>query len=374
LASANCWLGRALFSISDFQGASAATEAALAIARAHDLQIVQGEALETKGLICQMTGRIDQARREFAAAVEIAAQHDLTDVMARLLGNAGNLAYLWDLPGAAAQSEAAVEADRRRGDRYREGVSVSNLMAVHVLAGRWHEADRLAAEFLDEDDERVGADLVCYPLAILLALRGDRDSAAARLDRIAAWQDAEIAELRAVHSAATICLALADGRAHEALEQGWSMLPGAIDALGAAHDAVRQAWPDTLQAAIQSGKLERAHAVLALMCSRPKKDIPPYLLAHLLRGQALTAAAEDRHDAVENDLRASIEGFRDLGYRYWLAVTQTDLAAWLGSRERHCEAATPLTEAIEALQAIGAGPALARARAQIRAVSTPLAG
>ena len=88
--------------------------------------------------------------------------------------------------------------------------------------------------------------------------------------------------------------------------------------------------------------------------TRPKNDIPPHLLAHLLRGQALAAAAEDRHDAVESDLHASIDGFRELGYRYWLALAQTDLAAWLRSRGRRGEAARPLDEAIEALQAIGA--------------------
>ncbi len=185
LAWANYWLGLALFSSSDYQAASAATDAALDIAQAHTLPGVWSEALDTKGLICQMTGRIDQARREFAAGVEIAARHDLTDLAARLLGNAGNLAYLADLPGAASQFEAVIAADRRRGDRYLEGLSVSNLMAVHLLAGRWQEADRLAAEFLDDDDERAGAEFIHYPLAILLALRGDRDAAKARLARIA---------------------------------------------------------------------------------------------------------------------------------------------------------------------------------------------
>ncbi len=374
LAMAYCWLGRALTEISEHEGASAAADAALAIAQAHTLPIVWSEALETKGLICLTTGRIHQARREFDAAVEIAARHDLTDLAARLLGNAGNLAYLWDLPGAAAQSQAAIEADRRRGDRHLEGLSVSNLIAVHLLAGRWQEADRIAAEFLDEDDDRAGAKPIHYMLSILLALRGEGDAANARLDRIAAWEHAEAAELRAVHAAVMICLALAEGRTADALERGWSMLPGTIATLGVAHDAVRHAWPDTLQAAIQSGHLERAQAVLSLLATRPKNDIPPYLLVHLARGQALTAAAEGRHDAVESDLRAAIDGFRELGYRYWLAVAQTDLAIWLRSRGRRGEAATPLTEAIEALQAIGAGPALARARAQIRAVSTPLAG
>ena len=372
-AWANCWLGRVLYSISDYQRASAATGAALAIARAHNLPAVWGEALDTKGLILVMTGRIHEARREFAAAVEIAARHDFTELAARLLGTAGSISYMWDLPDAAAQFEAAIAADRRRGDRYGESVFVGNLMAVHVLAGRWQEADRIAAEFLDDDDDRAGAEFIHYPLAILHALRGDRDAAKARLDQIAAWQRSENAELRAIHTATTIAVNLADGRTDEALEQGSSMLPATINALGVAHEAVRQAWPDTLGAAIQSGQLERAHAVLSLLATRPKNDIPPYLLAHLARGHALTAAAEDRHDAVERDLRASIDRFRALGYRYWLAGTQTDLAAWLRSVGRRGEAATPLTEAIEALQAIGASPALARARAEIPAASAPLA-
>ena len=364
LASANCWLGRALMFISDYQGASAATDAALATAQAHTLPTVWSEALDTKGLIRQLTGRIDEAQREFAAAIEIAARHDLTHVSARLLGNAANLSCLWDLPGAAVQSQAAIEADRRLGDRHLEGMSVSNLIAVHPLTGDWPEANRIASEFFDDNNDRVGAEFVHYPLAILLALRSDRDAANARLNRIASWQRSENAEVRAIHTATTICVTLAEGRPHEALEQGWCMLPGAIDAFGVAHDAVRQAWPDTLQAAIPSAHLERAHAVLSLLTTRPKTDIPPYLLAHLARGQALTAAAEDRHDAVEPGLQASIDGFRELGYRYWLAVTRTDLAAWLQSRGRHGEAATPLTEAIEALHTIGAGPALARARAE----------
>ena len=372
-AWANCWLGRVLYSISDYQRASAATDAALAIAQAHTLPAVWGEALDTKGLIFLVTGRIREARREFAAAVEIAARHDFTELAARLLGTAGSISYMWDLPDAAAQFEAAIAADRRRGDRYGESVFVGNLMAVHVLAGRWQEADRIAAEFLDDDDDRAGAEFIHYPLAILHALRGDRDAAKARLDQIAAWQRSENAELRAIHTATMIAVNLADGRTDEALEQGSSMLPATINVLGVAHEAVRQAWPDTLGAAIQSGQLERAHAVLSLLVTRPKNDIPPYLLAHLARGHALTAAAEDRHDAVERDLRASIDGFRALGYRYWLAGTQTDLAAWLRSVGRRGEAATPLTEAIETLQAIGASPALARARAEIPAASAPLA-
>ncbi|HEY5317555.1 MAG TPA: hypothetical protein VIJ20_06210 [Solirubrobacteraceae bacterium] len=52
-----------------------------------------------------------------------------------------------------------------------------------------------------------------------------------------------------------------------------------------------------------------------------------------------------------------------LGYPYWLARAQLDLAAWLIDRGRGEEAAPVLGEATAALEALGAAPALARAQA-----------
>ena len=271
MAWANYWLGLARFSVSDYERASVATDAALAIGQAHNLPKVWSEAHDAKGLICQMTGRIPEARREFAAAVEIATRHDLTEFAARLLGNAGNLSYLWDLPGAAAQFDAVIAADRRRGDRYLEGLSVSNLMAVHLLAGRWQEADRIAAEFLDDDDERAGAEFIHYPLAILFALRGDRDAAQARLDRIAAWQRPRPQSYARFTRGDDLRYALRTA----ALRKPWSR-DGACSPPRSTRSASPMmrfaAWPDTLQAAIQSGHLERAHAVLSLLATRPNNE------------------------------------------------------------------------------------------------------
>jgi len=55
------------------------------------------------------------------------------------------------------------------------------------------------------------------------------------------------------------------------------------------------------------------------------------------------------------------DGFRALGYPYWLARAQMDLAAWLIDSGRAAEAGPLLDAAIEVFGSLGAAPALARA-------------
>ncbi len=72
-------------------------------------------------------------------------------------------------------------------------------------------------------------------------------------------------------------------------------------------------------------------------------------------------AAENNHDPVNDDLQVAISSFQKLGYPYWLAVAETDLAAWLIDQGRR-EEATPLLEhAIDTLTGLRAIPALERA-------------
>ncbi len=113
---------------------------------------------------------------------------------------------------------------------------------------------------------------------------------------------------------------------------------------------------------MQLGRIEDAKALLTLLDARPPGHVPPYLRAQLVRGRALIAAAEGRDDAVERDLRAAIDTFRELDYRYWKAVAQTDLGDWLASREEPREAAALLADASAALLSLGATPALGRAQ------------
>ena len=152
------------------------------------------------------------------------------------------------------------------------------------------------------------------------------------------------------------------GRLEEVVEAGMRSLGPSIDAIGLG-DSIRTSWPEVVAAAIALGRFEEADRALALVGDRPRGHIPPFFRAQLGRLQALLAAAEGRNDVVEEPLSASIEMFAGLGYPYWLAVTQTDLAGWLIDRGRGSEAAPLLEDAISALTPLRAAPALDRATA-----------
>jgi ATP/maltotriose-dependent transcriptional regulator MalT len=246
-------------------------------------------------------------------------------------------------------------------------------MVAHVFSGHWGELEALAAELLEANDQRPGAEYPYCALAFLDALRGRHDSALASLERLSAWERTEDIELKTMHTAATVSVALAAGHTATAVEQGQRMLGPAMQTLGAGNQSVRFGWPDTLHAALALGRLQDARSLLALLADQPPGHIPPYLNAQLARGRGLLAAAEGEHDAVETHLTGAIDGLRALGYPYWLAVTQTDFGAWLINRNRDNDATSPLNEAIATLKSLDAAPALARAKGLSRSPTDTIA-
>jgi hypothetical protein len=91
--------------------------------------------------------------------------------------------------------------------------------------------------------------------------------------------------------------------------------------------------------------------------------IPPYLHAQLTRGRALVNATEGHHEAVQTDLETAINAFAKLGYPYWHAVTQTDLAAWHIDQQQPDAVGPLLEQAIATLIPLRATPAITRAEA-----------
>ncbi len=372
VAALHAMLGHTLLFAGHDERAGPPLESALRIAEVLDLPEVLSGALIDKGLICLQSSRTEEARALFSAAQEIAERHELAAELALAHGNSGNLGVQWDMPEAAEHYIATLALARRRGDRFRESVAAGNLIYLYVYAGRWDEAEDLAAELLGNED-RAGVEFLHFPLAILHTFRGELEAAVDSFARIAAWERGDDDELRAIHTSVAMRLHLAGGRPADALELGSQLLGPAIDSLGTSHDAVRNAWPDTLDAALALGRVDAAGELLALMSDQPPGHLPPYLRAQLLRGQALVAAADGRHDDVEAWLSAAIESLRSLGYSYWLARAQTDLAAWLIDRGRSAEAAAVLSEASATLELLGAGPALARIQEQEPAAGAPRA-
>ena len=359
LARLNAILGRMLLFAGEHQRADPAIETALRMAQALELPDVLSEALTNKGILCLWSGRPHEGRGLFALAIEVADERGLWDHLARAQTNAGSLSLSWDLPDAREQIETALALGRRRGDRHAESTNAGNMMSTHLLTGRWDQLEQLADEFLAPDPRRPGHEYAHSLLVMLRAAQGMPDQAL--LDRLTAWAESDDTEVRASYWAATAVTRLAEARPAATLEIGLPMLATAIDTLSPATDAVRDSWPQILDAALTLGRHDDAHRVLELLASRPPGHIPPYLRAQLARGRALLNAAENNHDTVNDDLRVAIDSFEKLGYPYWLAVTQTDLAAWLIDQGRGEEAPPLLEHAIDTLTALRAAPALERA-------------
>jgi class 3 adenylate cyclase/tetratricopeptide (TPR) repeat protein len=362
VARLNVRLGHALVFLGDYDRAEPPLDAALATAEALDLPAVLGDALSNKAIIYKRTGRPQQARALWTAATEIDERHHLGAQLALVRTNLGNQSVLWDAADAEEQTRAGLALARRRGDRTAESLNAANLMMVLLLGGRWTEVEELAGELLGDNETRPAATALHFVLAILQILRGELPAARVSLERMGALEHTEQEERRACHAAITASLRLAEGQPEPAFERGELMLGHVIDTLGINHESVRQAWPDTVQAALALGRHDDAQKMLALLTDQPPGNVSPFLGAQLVRGRALLEAARGCHEGVETGLATAIEGFRKLSYPYWVAVTQTELATWLAGHDRASEAGALTVEAIETLESLRAEPALLRAQ------------
>jgi class 3 adenylate cyclase/tetratricopeptide (TPR) repeat protein len=368
----NAILGRALVFAGDYQHAAPVLETALTVAEGLELPDVLGEALVNKANLYLLTGRTKEGGLLYAGAVDVAERHELAEIHHRALHNLSELAILWDQADARRSAEAALAVARRRGDRYGAGITANGLMALHLYAGRWDELESLARELLDPDPHRPGAEFCHEPLLFLHALRGEGDAATVALDQLVGWKDSDDPEFRSAYDACVIATRLAEGRPAEALEHGLRTLAPAMQTATPAYRSVRDGWPDALHAALRLARHD-ARRIIALLADLPPGHVPPYLRAQLARGQALLGAAEGDHDTVEHDLIEAIESFDGLGYPYWHAVAQTDLAAWLIDQHRADEAGALLEHATATLTMLRAAPALTRAQALTPTATNPVA-
>ena len=143
---------------------------------------------------------------------------------------------------------------------------------------------------------------------------------------------------------------------------------------GPSSQASRIGFPCALEAAVGLGRTGEAADLLSLLADRPPGHVPAYLRAHLTRGDGLLAAAAGDFATAEARLGVAIERLDSLGYPYWLAVAQTDLASVL-LEDRRPDEAKPLLEIVtQVLTELRALPALGRAEGLLASASSILAG
>jgi tetratricopeptide (TPR) repeat protein len=126
-----------------------------------------------------------------------------------------------------------------------------------------------------------------------------------------------------------------------------------------------EGWVEAVEAALALGDVGGARARIAELDSRPPVEVNRYLRAH----RARVAARIDPCEAGEGFQRAA-SVFREIGTRYWLAVTLLEQAEWLNDADESAAAAPVLAEAVSIFEELGARPWLERARALDPGVSS----
>jgi tetratricopeptide (TPR) repeat protein len=360
VARMNVQLGVALLDTGRLREAIEPLDRALELAQALELPGELASALAFKAQLCVAMGRVYEARIMFDGAVELCQEHKLTNQLVSIQVNSGDFLLRFDLAGSAERTQAALEAARRIGNRYHESIAAANLMRAWQDAGEWDEVQRLGTELLEPSHDRPVAEILHLELATVAAFRGDLDAARERLAQMVAWSASQNNQLRWLYAACRATTAVAAGEFADALEMVGREIEEIVKAEGPSSQASRIGFPAAIGAALALGRLGDVDHLLGLLAECPAGQLPPYLRAQLSRGQALLASARGEGAAAEAQFGAAIEGFRSLGFPYWLASAQTDLAELLVHDARVAEARQLLDEARAVFSRLGAAPALQR--------------
>jgi class 3 adenylate cyclase/predicted ATPase len=363
IARMNVQLGVALLDTGRLREAFEPLDRALELAQALELPGELASALAFKAQLCVAVGRVYEARILFDGAAELCQQHKLTNQLVSIQVNSGDFLKRFDLPGAGERAREALDTARRIGSRYYESLAASNLMRAWENAGEWDELERLGAELLGGSDARPSAEPLHFELAMLAGFRGDIEAARDHLARIVAWRASQNNQLRWLYAACHATIAVAAGEFADAIDSVAEVIEEIVQTDGPSSQASRIGFPAAIDAALALGRLADADGLLSLLAEPPAGQVPPYLRAQAARGHGLLARARGDGPAAESQLRAAIDGFGSLGFPYWLATAQTDLADLLVRDHRVDEATVLLDEARAVFGRLGAAPALRRLEA-----------
>ena len=361
-ASLNYEAGRAISGLGRTDEAGPFLDRALDMAEALEIPALIARGLNAQALGALMSGRYEEARVLYDGALAMAERHRLPD-RAAVANNSADLHMKRDMPDAIETCEGAVSLIRQLGQRSLEDAALGNLMMSLIWRGRWDEAERIgrdalvAAEGSDYEPEDVH-----YPLALLLALRGDPGAARTHLDAIASWGRATTPRRAASTSRWTVSLRWR--RVTSSTRLTHSTRPPSTRSKPSEPRPTDpgMAWADGVEAALALGRIEVADELVFKLAEQPRGRVAPLLRAELARAQALVAATRSEDAEVEANFQSAIDGFAVLGFPFWRARAQADFAAWLIDRGRASDAEPHLNEAAVALGELGAEPLLTRVR------------
>ena len=369
-------LGRAFAFTGHGDKAAAPLEEALRLAQHFDLPEPLARALNARAVLLTHAGRAEEGRLLFEGSASVARRHGLARVEMSAEGNLADLCMTHDLPGAEEHCQASLAIARRWGDRGAEAVVAGNLMYVLTMAGSFDKAYRLGADLIEagaDETERVWQ--LHLRLALIDALRGRHEDARRHLAFCEASAKSDDPQDRAGFAAGESAVALASGDVPNALKTAsqaiqWSVSGG----LAISHEAIRTALPEAIDAAIALPDLGEADRFVDLIDSRPPGEVAPFLRTQVRRARSLLAAARGNDEGVEGGLVAAEKEFFEMGYPYWTARAQLELAEWLDRQGHVAGAAERAAKAVSTFERLGVEPMLVRARAALERMPVKSAG
>jgi len=333
-------------------------ELALDIAEAHAYPEPLAVALRAKGAVAESHGHHEEADGLLKHALTIALDHDLAEESTIMHFILSDRCFRRDrYADALGYLDESLAFAQKMGSRPNEWAVLAERTYPLFMLGRWDEALGTSEEFTEEQIGSGGVMLSLLQSAVEVYLRRGELAGAQRMlsmfSRIE--ESADVQEL-AAYLGSRSALRRAEDKLQDALADAEKTIETGRT-LGVAHQAVKQAIVEGIEAALELRDTDKVEELLAHVESVPQGSRPPYLDAQAKRFRA-------RLDGEAAGYETAAAGFRELGILFWLGVTLLEHAELTADEES-------LAEAREIFEELKATPWLERASALAVPVDAP---
>ena len=351
-------LGRLRGFLGDWGAAEERIDRALEIAEALFVPAVLVNALNTKGLLVERSGRHQESLALFRHANELGRLYAPGEPYDRALHNLSHTLNSHDRFAEAMEIQRELmERSRRQGNPVQEQRSLAHYAYSRWMLGAPDAYD--PADYTTSDQHVTEGRLTA---AVRVALnRGDVAAARAALDEHSRLRDSDETQMQIGFRCLEAEILRTEGRAVEAVASartGLEVYPYPL------HPFYKLTWFEACEAALDVADPDQVEEALALFEAHAPSSRTPLVAAQDTRFRGrLLALRGNRDDAVET-LASAAELFRELGTPYFRAITLVELAE-LGPDD----APALLAEAREIFERLGAVPWVARVDGLERAVT-----
>ncbi len=307
----------------------------------------------TRGIFMGMAGRRPQSIAYMRESARLATQAGDNLSLGRTLNNLSHALAVTDLAAAAEAARTAAGHLRRTGARDSLAFTIFNLSQVLLMLGDWDAADAELAQAADADGLADNEAIIACQ-AWLAAMRGDADRAEILLAAMPDMRASEEPQSQALIAVIEVFIAAARHQPETALRRARANLAH-VDALGAAHEATRWAWPAAARTAWELDDAAASQELLALLDALQPGRLPPMLRAERDLARARLASANG------DEFAAAIAALRELSTPYHLGHGLLDYAVELTRRGDVDAAAAAVDEATAIAVQLRCQPLLDRA-------------